>query len=303
MDLAPIALFVYNRPDHTQQTINALKRNYLASQSELYVFSDYAKSDADIASMNLVRSLIAKIDGFKKVTVFKSEINQGLAVSIINGVSKIVNQFGKIIVLEDDLVTSKSFLTFMNEALNVYKSEPKVYQISGYSLPLPLKSNSTYFYRAPGSWGWATWSDKWYDLNTDATFLKEQIEKRDVNHFNIDGAYDYFSQLRGNAEGTLKTWAVLWYASIYLKNGLCLYPVKSLVRNIGHDGSGENCNTSKTKKMFHQQHIAKSIEVLKKNPIEHKKELDLITTHFKNRFKPTFEDRLKSKLKRFFNVQ
>ena len=159
--LSPIVLFVYNRPWHTKQTVEALQKNELAKESELFIYSDEAKNKDVRKSVDEVREYIGKIDGFKKVTIIKREKNWGLANSIIDGVTKTVNEYGKIIVLEDDLITSPYFLKFMNEALEFYKEEQKVWHISGWSYPINTNNiDDVFFLRVMNCWGWATWADK-----------------------------------------------------------------------------------------------------------------------------------------------
>jgi GT2 family glycosyltransferase len=108
-NLAPIVLFVYNRPDHTQKTLQALQKNTLAFDSELFIYADAAKNNLVKQQVDEVRTLISNVSGFRNVTVIKQEINTGLANSIIGGVTEIANKYGKVIALEDDLLTSPYF--------------------------------------------------------------------------------------------------------------------------------------------------------------------------------------------------
>ena len=176
MNLAPIVLFVYNRPWHTLQTLEALRKNALASESILYIFADGPKPFADESAMhkiNETRECIKKKQWCKEVIIYEREINLGLADSIINGVTEIVNKHGKIIVLEDDIVTSKGFLKYMNDALDIYELEEKVMHISGYMFPVKKKLPKTFFYKPTTCWGWATWSRSWKYFKKDA---KSQID-------------------------------------------------------------------------------------------------------------------------------
>lgn len=243
MELAPIVLFVYNRPWHTRQTVEALRKNILAAGSELFVFSDAPKNEAAAASVSEVRKYIRAISGFKKVTVMERPENWGLAKSIVEGVTSIVNEHGRVIVLEDDLVTSPYFLDYMNDALEVYKDEKKVMHVSGYFFPTQAELPETFFYRQAFSWGWGTWSRAWREFEPDAQQLKQRMIKKPsgVYGFNLDGSFNFFSAVLDNAEGRIRTWAVKWYASVFLSDGLCLHPKSSLVINIGHDKSGEHC--------------------------------------------------------------
>jgi len=244
-NLAPIVLFTYNRPWHTMQTVEALKKNELASESELFIFSDGWKSEQDKPKVLEVREYLKTIDGFKKVTIIERDKNWGLAANIIDGVTKIVNEYGKIIVLEDDLVTSPYFLRFMNEALEKYKDINKVFGVTGYAFPINKNGlPSVYFLRMSGCWSWATWDRAWkyYEKNTNKlinTFTKEMIYK-----FNMDGSMDFWSQVVANQKGKINTWAIFWGATIFLRDGLFLHPRDAFAINIGHDGSGVHCGKS-----------------------------------------------------------
>ncbi len=244
LEFAPIVLFVYNRPDHTKQTVEALQKNELAKESKLFIYSDAAKNEDAVAKVNEVREYIKTINGFKKVTIIEREKNWGLANSIIDGVTKIVNEYGKIIVLEDDLVTSPYFLKFMNEALEFYKDEEKVYSITGYSFTDDIQNiDSSYFLSITSSWSWATWAVKWKSFQRDKKALKEFVFKQSSNKsaFNFNDSYDYTSLAKWQLDENIDSWAIYWYFSVFQKNGLTLYPSKSLVHNIGFDGSGVHC--------------------------------------------------------------
>ena len=162
MNYAPIVLFVYNRPWHTKQTIDALKNNYLANESELYIYSDAPKHSQDISSVQEVRNYIKSINGFKNIKIIYRKRNYGLADSIIDGVTEIVNKYGKIIVLEDDIVTSPHFLQFINDALIYYEEVNEVWHISGWNYPIqPINLHDTFLWRVMNCWGWATWANRW----------------------------------------------------------------------------------------------------------------------------------------------
>ena len=248
MSLAPIVLFVYNRPQHTLKTLEALMQNELAEMSELFIFCDGPKADAtkqDQERINKVRDLVKKKNWCKKVTIRASHVNKGLADSIVEGVTQIVNQFGRIIVLEDDIVTAKGFLRYMNEALDLYEHEDKVMHIGSY-LPYTNSSLSlpeTFFSRFMSCWGWATWKTSWDKTNWNESELYEQIKDPKVRYeFNLEGVLNFHEQLENNINGSIHTWAIKWFTSIFLCNGLCLYPSHSLTKNIGFDGTGENCD-------------------------------------------------------------
>jgi len=245
IEVAPIILFVYNRPWHTQQTVEALQKNELADESELFIYSDAPKNEHAIENVARVREYIKTIEGFKKVTIIERAKNWGLADSIIDGVTRTVNDYGRVIVLEDDLVTSPYFLRFMNEGLEYYKDVEKVMHIAGYIYPLVTDAlPDTFFLKPTSCWGWATWARSWkyFKKNTDELleFFTEDMRK----DFNLGNSYNYFAQIELNKKGLLNTWAIYWYASVFLKGGLSLHPRISFVKNIGHDGSGVHCGES-----------------------------------------------------------
>ena len=241
--LAPIVLFVYNRLNCTKRTLEALQKNELANKSELFIYSDAAKNENDLEKVSKVREYIKNIGGFKKIIIIKRKVNTGLARSIINGVTKIVNKYGKIIVLEDDLITSSYFLRFMNEALEAYKNEPKVASIHGYIYPI-INLPETFFIKGADCWGWATWNNKWSIFERDGKKLLEKVKKKNIEReLNFNGAYDYTSMLKNQIEGKIDSWAIRWYVSAFLKNMITLYPGQSYVQNIGFGNESTHTKT------------------------------------------------------------
>jgi hypothetical protein len=246
MNCAPIVLFVYNRPWHTRHTIEALQQNELAEDSELFIYSDAAKTHKDAASVKEVRDYIHVVTGFKRIQIIERDKNWGLADSIIDGVTRIVNEYGKIIVLEDDLVTSPYFLKFMNDALNVYENEERVMHVSGWNYPLQQEGyDETLFIRGTSCWGWATWADSWARFEKNTQKLFGTFSANDRYRLDYDGVADMWRQVELNHVKKINTWAIFWYTSVFKRNGLGLHPAKTLVCNIGHDGSGEHCGVSK----------------------------------------------------------
>ena len=242
MELAPIILFVYNRPDHTCRTIEALQRNPLAAQSELVVYSDGPRRECDWRKVEEVREVVQRASGFRSIAIRASEGNRGLAASIIDGVTSVINEHGRVIVLEDDLVVSPYFLTYMNDALEFYAGMEQVMHVSGYWFPIgPEGAPGTFFLRLPSSWGWATWARAWRWFRKDPKSLQKSFSQADILRFNFEGANDFWEQVVHNLNGKADTWAIFWYAAIFRRNGLCLYPSRSLVENIGADGTGEHC--------------------------------------------------------------
>lgn len=247
MNLAPIALFIYNRPEHTRQTLEYLEKNDLADKSVLYVFADGPKENADdhvLQKINEARAIAQSKLWCKEVHVIESETNKGLSSSVISGVSKIINKYGKIIVLEDDLVTSEGFLKYMNDALNQYENEEKVMQVSGHCFPIAnaFKNQSSFFIPMTTSWGWGTWQRAWTKFDPRATgyeILKSDKEAEKT--FNLENSYPYSGMLIKQMESSaIDSWAIRWWWSVFKENGIALFPDKSLVKNIGFDAAGSN---------------------------------------------------------------
>ena len=244
MPLAPIVVFSYNRPDHLRRTLEALAKNDLAQDSLLYIYCDGAKLDATEEQCQRVlenRVVAHAATGFKEVHVVERERNIGLKDNIVGAVTEMVNQYGRVITLEDDVVTSVGFLKFMNEALELYAEEKKVMHISAYMYPHKLRLPETFFYPVPyPGGGWATWQRAWSQYNDDAQELFDYWHDK-WDEFNIYGG-DYLSkQLIKNCEGTMRTWFVKWYAVMKKQNALSLFPGRSLTNNIGFDRFATNC--------------------------------------------------------------
>ena len=267
--LAPIVLFVYNRPDHTKRTLEAIKQNELADESDLYIFSDGPKKNdkESLNKVNDVRNIIHGVTGFKSVNIVEQTENQGLGKSIIKGVSDIINNYSKIIVLEDDIVTSKYFLRFMNDALNKYESVENVMQISGYTPPIEKKGlPDTFFMSWPDCWGWATWKRVWDKFERNPEKLMENSNKQDIYKININGTNSgMWNQIVDNHEGRLYTWAIFFHSMVVKNKGLTLYGRNCLVENIGFDGSGDNCglNDSYTTDISKERVEIRDIEIKK----------------------------------------
>lgn len=249
--LAPIVLFVYNRPVHTRKTLEALAKNDLSSQSVLYVFADGPKKDAtaeEIRKISEVKEVVKERKWCRDVHLVSSDINIGLANSVINGVTEIINKYGSVIVLEDDLITSKGFLRYMNEALEKYFLDEQVMQISGYCFPLRNipENHTAFFIPLTTSWGWATWKRAWGEFDSEAKGYEVLRSDRNLEKkFNLDGIYPYskmlFSQMEG---GAVDSWAIRWWWSVFRSRGLVLFPDKSLVDNRGYDSSATHTNRS-----------------------------------------------------------
>lgn len=244
-NLSPIILFTYNRPWHTRQTVEALQKNFLAIQSDFIIYSDAPKNSTAADQVQEVRDYLKTISGFKSIKIVEKEENWGLAKSIISGVTEIVNSYGKVIVLEDDMVTSPYFLNYMNDALDRYESCEKVFGITGFAYPIDTHNvPDAFFMKDEGCWGWATWKRSWqfFEKNTDS--LIKTFTPNMIKEFNFDNTTDFWTQVVMNQQGKINTWAIYWYATVFLNNGLFLHPKETFIMNIGNDGSGVHCGTT-----------------------------------------------------------
>lgn len=245
MKLSPIVLFTYKRLQTLKQTVEALKANALAMHSDLYVYSDGAKSFNDEISIAEVREYLKTISGFNTITIHESPINKGLASSIIDGVTEVINQRSKVIVLEDDLIVSQNFLAFMNEALDFYENNNKVFSVSGYGLKVAIPKNYNYdVYLTPRgmSWGWASWKDRWENVDWEvkdyADFKISKTRKREF----ATGGTDLCEMLQKQMEQKIDSWAIRWTYNQYKNKQLTVFPVLSKVLNIGFDAYATHTN-------------------------------------------------------------
>ncbi len=240
MSLAPIVLFTYNRPDHTRRSLEALRNNHLSNRSVLYIFSDGYRGEADKGEVMKVRELIRAVEGFAEVHIEERAGNTGLSRNIIEGVTQIINEHGKVIVLEDDLITSPIFLPFMNEALERYQQEEKIAHVHGFCFPLQELPDA-FLIKWTGSWGWGTWKRAWNLFNPDGEALLAELKRRKLQkEFDFNGNYPYTRMLKKQVRGENDSWAIRWNASLFLNDRLSLNAGKSLVQNIGFDGSGRH---------------------------------------------------------------
>lgn len=239
---APILLFVYNRPEHLKQLIASLQANAEAAQSMLFIYTDAARNKADEEQVNKVREVIRHIDGFASIEVVERATNWGLARNIIGGVTEQIRHYGRVIVLEDDLVVAPYFLRFMNDALEAYKDEPQVGHIQACDFTQDASLPDTFLIKFTGSWGWATWERAWQHFNPDGQALLNELENRRLTRrFDFNGNYHFTRMLRRQVQGKNNSWAIRWNASLFLKDILSLNVGRSLVQNNGFDGSGTHC--------------------------------------------------------------
>ncbi|RDU64849.1 sugar transferase [Helicobacter sp. MIT 14-3879] len=252
-NLAPIILFTYNRLEHTKKVVESLAKNSLAKDSKLIIFCDNYKDNATFDEQQKVarvREYVKQISHIFK-GIFKAGVelnfrdkNLGLADSIISGVTEVVNQYDKAIILEDDIVVSPVFLDYMNAGLVKYKDEPKVYSISAWNYPIDTSNlDDCFFWRIPHCWGWAIWSDRWKLFKRDIDWVLENFDKNDIKYINLDGYASFYSHFLLNVNGKIKTWAIFSYLISYKYRTLTLMPKLSYVKQIGFDGSGVHCGS------------------------------------------------------------
>ena len=247
---APLLLFVYNRPDHTRATLKALSENIGVKDTVIHVFADGPVSGASeslLLEINKVREIVKGNEHSLIIEMHFSNENKGLANSIISGVSEMLDKYDNVIILEDDLVCSKYFLEFMNACLIKYKNDPKIMHVGGYSPPIKINiEEDTYFLSFASSWGWATWKDRWTKFIYDSEEIISHMDKKGLKtKFDFYDSYPFYKMIEQQINGNIDSWAIRWNASVFLNDGLGVYPTQSLVQNIGFDGSGVHSGTGR----------------------------------------------------------
>jgi hypothetical protein len=246
MKTAPIALFVYNRPEHTKVSIDALSKNVLASESDLFIFSDGAKNNGDWEAVLKVRDICRNTKGFKSISIFENKTNKGLASNIIDGITKIFTTNDSVICLEDDLVTTEGFVEYMNNALDFYKDKD-IFSISGYSPPIEIPASygfSTYCAMRNCSWGWATWRTKWNAVDWKVSDFKQFISNKTLCKSFETAGNDTVIMLLKQQMGLISSWSIRFNYAAFQAGEPTIYPVRSLISNAGIDGSGTNMRKS-----------------------------------------------------------
>ena len=269
--LAPIIIFTYNRYKHFEITLKSLSKNYLSKESELYIFCDGPKNLSDKKNISRIYNLYLLNKSFKKKKIILRKKNIGLKKNITQGVSQILKDYDSVIVLEDDMISSKYFLTYMNEGLKKFKNYSKVASIHAYMYPLKKKFKNKYFFlKGADCWGWGTWKRSWKKLSLNSKKLSIKIEKNNlIEEFNYNNTYNYFKMLKKNIK-TNRSWAICWYASMFLQNMYTLNPTTSLIKNIGLDGSGTNCKIDyqMNSKFLNKYHKIENIDLKENNQIK-----------------------------------
>ncbi|MGI6423149.1 MAG: sugar transferase [Candidatus Dojkabacteria bacterium] len=260
MEYAPIVLFVYNRAKHTKEVLTKLSENELAKDSELFIYSDGPKRESDIEKIKEVRNVLKEIKGFKKVTITASEKNKGLANSVIGGVTEVINKYGKVIVLEDDLLTQKYFLNVMNQMLDYYSNDKKIGSVTAFMITTRQVKVPKYYIEdiffnvRPCSTGWGTWKDRWDEVDWEVQdYLSFSENKYAQKQFN-KGGKDLTKMLKAQIEGKIDSWAIRWSYHQFKKGLVCVQTTKSYVDNIGYDSSGIHSKDESL--LFRQESLA-----------------------------------------------
>ena len=262
MNLAPIAFFSYNRPEHTKIALDSLKKNKLSKNTIIYLFVDGPKNKKDLEKIFQIKKIYKNLKGFKKKFYIFNKKNLGLSKSFISGISLTLKKHKKIIVLEDDNKVSKFYLNYMNDGLSIYEKEKKVCSISGYSYPIKYSNNlKTFFLKGADTWGWGTWRRSWKDFDKNGRRLLSKIKSSGLEYdFNFFGSIDLTKMLEDQIKNKNDSYTVRWMAYNYLNKRFILYPTKSFVQNIGNEGSGHHGLNSK----IYNVKIAKSYDKIKK---------------------------------------
>jgi hypothetical protein len=241
--LAPVIVFAYRRVDHLQRCVESLLANPLASSTDVSIFCDGASKPAHEAQVEAVRAYVESLSGFRTVKRVLREHNFGLARSVIEGVTSTLRSSSRVIVLEDDLVVSPHFLSYMNDGLDRYQHDERVASIHAYTYPMQSRLPETFFMRGADCWGWATWERAWTHLETDGERLLNELKRRGLtSQFDFDDSYPYTQMLKDQIAGRNSSWAIRWHASCFIDGLLTLYPGRTLVENIGNDASGTHCH-------------------------------------------------------------
>lgn len=243
MSLAPIVIFCYNRQDHLKSTIDALALNDLAKESDLIVFSDGPRKESDKEKIEGVRAYLSTISGFGSVSIHARKENMGLARSIITGVSEVLGQYGKAIIMEDDLLCTADFLAYMNDALDTFEENPLVFSVSGYSFGIGTvkryPEDTALVFRA-SSLGWGTWKDRWERVDWQVSDFPEFMNSPERQDRLKDAGEDILPMIVKQQRGLINSWAVRWAYHHVKYGGYCLIPVRSKIKTTGDDGSGSN---------------------------------------------------------------
>lgn len=240
MALAPIIMFVYNRPDMVEQTLNSLAKNGLASQSELFIFSDGPKVDASqdqLDKIKKVRQLIRSKKWCNHVEIVEREENIGLAQSVMDGVSAILEKYDRVIVVEDDVALSPFFLDYMNDALAAYYNDERILSIGSWNYFAPVEAfeSDHFLFRYPDSIAWATYRRSWNLFEKDAASALQTLrQSKKMSSFNGDNNARYFEEmLQMQIAGQINSWAIRWTATAIIHDKLTVLPSVTMSKHLG----------------------------------------------------------------------
>jgi hypothetical protein len=243
MNSAPIAIFVYKRPEHSKQMLSSLCKNVGYTNADITVYCDGPRDNDDLEDVLATRKIVREF--LPEANIVEREENMGLARSIISGVSEQCKKYGRVIVLEDDLILSPVAINYFNQGLERYSESEKVMHISAYMFPVNQTLPSSFFYREATCWGWATWERAWQYFESDSEVILDYVLKNKLSYeFDIEDSMYFLSMLRRQLKGELDSWAIRWYGSMFMQSGLSLHPANSLMQNIGFDGSGVHCSST-----------------------------------------------------------
>ena len=246
MEFSPVIVFCYNRPGHLNNLLYSLEQNKESLDTDVYIYIDGCEDEKDLKDNKSVIKIAEQDWKFKSKKIVVRNTNFGLRKNIVEGITEVIRKNKKVIVLEEDLYVSPTFLDYMNKSLEKYEKNKSVWHISGYSMEkLINKKNECYFGEEMNCWGWGTWSDRWEHIEYNLTNKISTLEKEAISAFNFYGLNkNNLNQILLNEKNIIKTWGIFWYQTIFLNNGLCLNPSRSLVRNEGFDGTGVHKSTN-----------------------------------------------------------
>ena len=291
-----IALFIYNRPEHTYEVLKGLQKNNI---SKLYIFSDGFKDKKDKDSVKKVRKLIDSID-WCETEIIKSERNKGLTNSIVYGINYVLERHERIIILEDDCVPSDDFIAFMEKCFDKYENNEKIMNVTGYSLPITIPDNYSYdiyFSYRSSSWGWGTWRRAWKYFDRNKSILAEIKKSSNLRKKINRAGEDLIPMLKNQIEGKLDSWAVFWSINIIKNDGICINPIKSKIQNIGHDGTGTHCVTNDRYKVKIVKEDINSLNFPKEIMMDGK-----IMERYKKHFNPSFKDKARGMISKMLKL-
>lgn len=294
MSLAPIILFCYNRADKTKRVLEDLAKNNLAKESDLFIFCDGPRNEDGLKKITEVHKVIDSVTGFKTINITKRTLNRGLSKSVICGVGEVLEKYEKVIVLEDDICVAKNFLDFMNQALNVYESDKRVFTISGFNFhnyhkPKDYQEDIFFFKGRNSSWGWAIWKDRWQEVDFDVKDYESfKNDKQQQADFNQAGS-NLCEILKMQMEKKVDTWDIQMTYTMFKKGAYCLFPVRTLVKNVGFDNSGIHCSNNDSMSNFEFSEVSlrelkfKSIDEIKNNELAANNYLKAFNHNFSNK--------------------